>query len=151
MRGPGFLTPLTVRLTIWTIVVWSVWFGMLALSIGLPFIQKSLSARAPRPLAAGVASKVAVTQPATPPGAVRPGSAYGYPPSVPGVVAGTLILVAFLGLPPLGIVLLILMILARRAASMGQVRASLASIDAQLRMLMAQRTPPSSPAAGPHG
>ncbi len=42
---------------------------------------------------------------------------------------------AFLGLPVAGIVLAIMLITSRRTASLNQVRASLASIDAQLRML----------------
>jgi hypothetical protein len=128
------------RLTAWTVLVWSAWFTMLGLSIGLPMLQRAL-AGPPKPLPPNVAS-TAATQPAAPGTTVPPGTEYGFPPSVGGILVGTFFLVAFLALPPVGILLLILMVLARRSASMGQIRVSLASIDAQLRMLTVQRAGP---------
>lgn len=129
------------RLTMWTVIVWSLWFAQFALYLAVPMMSYSRSA-APRPAPPGTMSTLAQTQPADPRTAMPPGKEYGHPPSVLGAIAGSLLLLAFLGLPPLGIVLLVLTILSRRAASMGQVRASLTSIDAQLRVLTAQRTPP---------
>ena len=128
------------RLTIWTVVVWCLW---LALLFSYPLLRR------PAPPAPGSVSTLATTQPSG--AGVAPGTEYGFLPSALEVLAGTLIFVAFVGLPLVGIVLLILMILARRAASMGQVRASLASIDAQLRLLVAQQQqrPPAAP--GPPG
>jgi hypothetical protein len=48
-------------------------------------------------------------------------------------------------LPLVGVVLLIIMIAARRSATMTQIQASLASIDAQLKLILRQQTPPSGP------
>ena len=48
-------------------------------------------------------------------------------------------------LPLVGIVLLIIMIAALRSATMTQIQASLASIDAQLKRILRQETPPSGP------
>ena len=48
-------------------------------------------------------------------------------------------------LPLVGIALLIIMIAARRSATMAQIQASLASIDAQLKLILSQEAPRSGP------
>ena len=112
------------RLTFWTVGVWAVWFLMISLSLGVPLLAKhSLNAAPPQ----------GATQPAVP-ARVADHS----PSGLPGVIALIFAMVcfaAFLGLPVAGIVLAIMLITSRRTASLNQVRASLASIDAQLRML----------------
>jgi len=105
------------RLAFWTIGVWAVWFLMISLSLGIPVIMAHSAG--PQP---------AMTVPV----------ANHSPSGVAAVFAGVfaiLYIAAFLGLPVAGIVLVIMLIVSRRTASLNQVRAGLASIDAQLRML----------------
>jgi hypothetical protein len=56
-----------------------------------------------------------------------------------------LVMMALFCLPIAGVVLLIVMIAARRSATMTQIQASIASIDAQLKLILGQRTPPTDP------
>jgi hypothetical protein len=56
------------------------------------------------------------------------------------LVASTPIpVVALLSLPFLGVALLVIIIAARRSATMSQIQASLASIDAQLKLILRNR------------
>jgi hypothetical protein len=109
------------RLLFLTIGVWAVWILMISLSFGIPMILAHAS------------PPQATTQPA----ATTPSA--GYTPSTAGIVfkgiVGIAVIALFLGLPVAGIVLAIMLIVTRHTASVNQVRASLASIDAQLRML----------------
>ena len=57
-------------------------------------------------------------------------------------VAIYLMLIAIVLLPPAGIILLILSILARRSARLSQIRISLAVIESQLKLLAAAQTSP---------
>jgi hypothetical protein len=109
------------RLAFWTVGVWAVWFLMISLSLGIPVIL------------AHSAPPQTTTQPAVPPRVANHS-----PSGLTGVFAGVfaiIYLAALLGLPVGGIVLAIMLIVSRRTASLNQVRAGLASIDAQLRML----------------
>jgi len=116
------------RLLFWTIGVWAVWFLMISLSIGVPMILAYTS------------SPHTTTQPT----ATAPASSHA--PSGTAVafagVFGIILIAAFLGLPVAGIVLAIKLIVTQRTASLYRVRASLASIDAQLRMLGAAGVKP---------
>ncbi len=56
-----------------------------------------------------------------------------------------IVMIVLFCLPLVGVVLLIIMIAARRSATMTQIQASLASIDAQLKLILSQKTPPSDP------
>jgi hypothetical protein len=108
------------RLAFWAIGVWALWILMISASIGVPRILAHISEP--------VTTRTAAV-PAAAPHSHDPGL------SAAGGVLGIIILATFLGLPIAGIALTILLIVTRRTASMNQVRASLASIDAQLRML----------------
>jgi len=109
-------------LRFWTIAVWGTFFAVLAvLIVARPFRTE----RAPD-VPVGV-------QPAIP---AAPVVAKASPlMSMLGVSVVTLLLLALVALPPAGIVLLILMVLAHRSASLTQLRASVAAIEAQLRLL----------------
>jgi hypothetical protein len=117
------------RLAWWTIGVWAIWFLMIGVSLVMPMLAYQAAQR-PGP---------AMTQPATQPAVVHhpPGAAS----AVFAGIMGVILVAAFLGLPVAGIVLSLMLIVARRSASINQVRASLAAIDAQLRMLGASGTP----------
>lgn len=82
-----------------------------------------------------------VRQPANPPS--QP-NRHGGAVAIVGVLIGGLFVAGLLVLPVIGVVLLILMILGRRTASTNQIRASLAELDAKLRLLTAQGPPPAS-------
>ncbi len=56
-----------------------------------------------------------------------------------------IVMVVLFSLPFVGVVLLVIMIASRRSATMSQIRASLASIDAQLKLIQSQKTPPTGP------
>lgn len=120
-----------VRRLFWlTIVCWTIWLLGISLSVVVPQIQAH--------------GNPPVTSPETQPAPVvrshhsSPGEMFA------GMVLGTILLAAVIGLPILGIVLAIMLIVTRRTASLNQVRASLAAIDAQLRML----GPPASSGSG---
>jgi hypothetical protein len=106
------------RLLFLTIGVWATWILMITLSLLLPMLSKASGpAAATQPLAASVSHA---------PGIVS---------IVFGGIVGIVVIALFIGLPIAGIVLAIMLIVSRHTASVNQVRASLASIDAQLRML----------------
>jgi hypothetical protein len=127
------------KLMRWTIAVWSLWFLMLSVSLALPMIYAHLRAAPPPPATAPAIVNPPATNAATstPPHGSAPGALI--------MILGPLAIALFFLLPPAGVLLLILMFLARRSANQTQIRASLASIDAQLRLLAAaaaQKTPP---------
>lgn len=112
------------RLAFWTIAVWAVWILMISLSLVMPMVFYSL-ARANPPAHA-------TTMPVAPPPAHH---AAGGAQAAAAMIVGLLMVGALLGLPIAGVVLAVMLIVTRRTASMNQVRASLAAIDAQLRAL----------------
>ena len=124
------------RLTTWTWVVWCVWFGVVVLM----FVVYPLLGRK-KPAAA--------QQPAVPAAQAAPRDEV---PFIGVVILATvpLMLIAAVLLPPAGIILLILQILARRSATLSQLRVSVAAIDAQLKLLAAAQTsPPTDSEKGP--
>ena len=56
-----------------------------------------------------------------------------------------LVQMAVFCLPVAGVVMLIIMLTARRTATVSQIQASLASIDTQLKLILSQRPPSSGP------
>jgi hypothetical protein len=56
-----------------------------------------------------------------------------------------IVMVVLFSFPFVGVVLLIIAIASRRSATMSQIQASLASIDAQLKLIQSQKTPPNGP------
>ena len=60
-------------------------------------------------------------------------------------ILGVIALTVFFCLPLAGVVLLVMMIAARRTATMSQIQASLASIDAQLKLILSQKSPSIGP------
>jgi hypothetical protein len=118
------------RLRFWTIAVWAAFLGiLLALTVAAPFSI----VRAPA-LPAGAAQPAIPAAPAEPQGlSLREGA---------GLFLALMLLLLLAGLPMIGIVLLICLVLARRSATLSQLRASVAGIDAQLKLLAtAHRSP----------
>ena len=113
------------RLALGAIAIWIVWPLMLALSLGLPYIA---ARRGGPPPAASTQPAAQVQQP-------TPASPRHPTAGAAGTVVGLVLVAAFFALPLVGIVLTVMAILARRTASMSLIRSSLASIDAQLRLL----------------
>jgi len=111
------------RLTFWTIAVWALWILSLISSLIIyAALERSTSATpATQPFA-----QVAVSS-------STPSSSQSH--RLPAALIAGTSLVLLLILPLVGIVLLIMMILARRSANITQLRSSLASLDAQLRLL----------------
>ncbi len=56
-----------------------------------------------------------------------------------------LIQMALFCLPVAGVALLVIMLAARRTATVSQIQASLASIDTQLKLILSQKPPSSGP------
>ncbi|HEX5243539.1 MAG TPA: hypothetical protein VFW23_09795 [Tepidisphaeraceae bacterium] len=111
------------RLVWWTIGVWLIWILMISVALVVPMVQ----AHSNRP-PANVTTVPVVSAP------VHAPAHHGGNPLV-GMIFGVLTVGAFFGLPVAGVILVLMLILTRRTASMNQVRASLAAIDAQLRQL----------------
>ena len=129
------------RLTVWTLVVWITWILMLVLGLGVPYMQ----ARTNAPPAAGPTT-APIEQSPTPAQLQQQQARVrhaGATAALVGVI-GFLLIALFLTMPFIAIVLTIMMILARRSASLGQIRASLASIDVQLRLALAAQTAPNA-------
>ncbi|MDB5353751.1 MAG: hypothetical protein JWN24_204 [Phycisphaerales bacterium] len=130
------------RLTIWTVAVWATFIILLTLGIGVPMIAYH-AAYSPN----GRAATQPATQPESP--AAHTSRPQG-PVALKAIISLTLI-AGFFALPLAGIVLTIMMILARRTAGMNQIRASLASIDAELRLLTLARDQGKGKPADPQG
>lgn len=111
------------RLVWWTIGVWLIWILMISISLVVPMVQAHMN----RPLANVTTMPVSSSPPVHAP--ARGGNV------LLGAIMGVLIVAAFFGLPVAGVILVLMLILTRRTASMNQIRASLAAIDAQLRQL----------------
>lgn len=111
------------RLVWWTIGVWVIWILMISVSLVVPIVLSRTNAPPP----------AATALPISPPPAHHPIHS-GWEAAL-GVIVGVLIVAAFFGLPVAGVILVLMLILTRRTASMNQIRASLAAIDAQLRQL----------------
>jgi len=111
------------RLVWWTIGVWVIWILMISVSLVVPMVLSRTNAP----------PSTATTLPINPPPAHHPIHS-GWEATL-GMIVGVLIVAGFFGLPLAGVILVIMLILTRRTASMNQIRASLAAIDAQLRQL----------------
>jgi hypothetical protein len=115
------------RLAFWTLAVWVLWVAM-----ALAFALSGSLEKAPEPPAGAVAASI----PTFP----------GPQMLVSGVVGVLLVFVGFLCLPAVVMVPLIIVFLARRSASISQIRAGLASIEAQLKLLsQTTKAPPAGP------
>jgi hypothetical protein len=127
------------RLTAWTIGVWAAWFALVTLGVGIPFFQKVTAPQRP------------IDQPTTQATATTGATRTAAPRAGPvGAVVGILFFGFLFAAPFVGVVLAVMMILARRTAGMSEIRASLASIDAQRRLLARSPqhlAPPPPPAA----
>ena len=121
------------RLVFWTVAVWAIWITMISVSLVVPMVLSRTNPPG------------STTMPATPPPAHHPA---GGGQAALGIIFGVLMVGAFLGLPLAGVVLVLMLIVTRRTASMNQVRASLAAIDAQLRQLGAPGLPGSAGGKG---
>lgn len=108
------------RLVSWTISVWMLWFLMIGLAIGIPILTRSTSPH--------VATQPVV---AVPPVGHAPGGVTDIFVWIGAIIAAA----AFLGLPVAGMIRVVMLVATRRTASLNQVRASLAAVDAQLRLL----------------
>ena len=122
------------RLARWTIAVWAVWILMISLSLVVPMVAYQASRSSGPP-------GQATTMPVAPPPVHH--ASGGFQTAL-ALVMGIVMIGALLGLPIAGVVLVVMLIVSRRTASMNQLRASLAAIDAQLRMLGAQALPNSN-------
>lgn len=111
------------RLVWWTIGVWVIWILMISVALVVPMVL-SHENRPPG---------TATTMPVHPPPAHH--AIHSGWETVLGTVVSVLMLAAFFGLPVAGVILALMLILTRRTASMNQIRASLAAIDAQLRQM----------------
>jgi len=125
------------RLTIWVIIVWGVWLLMIIAGLGAPMLAYQ-SARSDRPVPPTTPS-VETTQPA----AAATDQSHRRARQVPlyGVIIGCLVFALVLALPIAGVVLLIMMILGRRTASTNRIRASVAALEAKLRVLELKQPP----------
>lgn len=114
------------RLAFWTVSVWAVWAAMALAPLLFRTTEKAPEAPANLPLAGP--------------------SVAGPQLFVSGVVGVVLVAVGFLCLPAVCIVPLFLWFAGRRSASMSRIRTSLASIEAQLKLLtQTTKTPPAGP------
>jgi hypothetical protein len=130
------------RLTIWTISVWAVWVTMIAVGLGLPMVLSASAPRAARPPQEAITpATTTVSVPVPAQNNANPG---GLMPLVAAIL-GVVVMAVFFGLPIAGVVLLVMMIAARRSATMSQIQASLMSIDVQLRRALSQKTPSTGP------
>jgi hypothetical protein len=130
------------RLTIWTLAVWAVWVSMMAVGLGLPMVLQATAVRPPQKPAT---STTTTTVPTSVPAQSHPNP--GGPMQVAMAILAVFFMVVFFCLPVAGVVLLVMMIVSRRSATMSQIQASLMSIDAQLKLIVSQNIPP----AGPQG
>jgi hypothetical protein len=125
------------RLTIATVAVWATWVTMMAVGLGLPMV---LAATAPRPAGPPKELVTANTTTTVPlPGFQQRQSS---PMGVVAAILVVIVLAVFYALPLAGIILLVMLIAARRTATMTQIQASLLSINAVLKQLLIQKTPP---------
>jgi hypothetical protein len=122
------------RLKHWTIGIWAVWLAVVVVTFGA---YGFLAGPAPKALPA--------VQREAPAGQAPPKE------SSPLLSAITMIVVFLLfacvaGLPIVGIIFLVILMLSPRSATVTQLRSSLAALDAQLRLLAAtQRKPADGP------
>jgi hypothetical protein len=119
------------RLTFWAIGVWVLWFFVIATLCG-----GSLLAFDPVP-EIPAAEKLEAPQVKEPPSRTAKFLA------ATSLFAVTVLLCGFVVLTVVGVVLLILLMVSRRSATVTQLRIGVTSIEAQLRLLAAaQKTPP---------
>jgi hypothetical protein len=115
------------RLALWTLAVWVLW-----VAVALAYALSGTLEKVPELPAGAVAASI----PTFP----------GPQMLVSGVVGVLLVFVGFLCLPAVVMVPLIIVFLARRSASISQIRTGLASIEAQLKLLsQTSKAPPAGP------
>jgi len=110
------------RLTICTITVWVVWVLALAVGLGLPVLVRPAQPSAPP-------SATATTQAAPGPSPTRAPTHAGGAIAAGGVVV---CIILMLGLPILGIVLLVILFATSRSANIKQMRVNIARIEQQI-------------------
>jgi hypothetical protein len=108
------------RLMWWTIGVWTVWFATIAVGLLIYFVRAQANPQSR-------ISNPANTQPAVVHQDAGSGSV------APALVA--LFFASVFALPVIGVILAIMLMVSHRTAGTNQIRAGLAAIDAQLRML----------------
>lgn len=126
------------RLAIWTAAIWAVWISMITVSLGLPIVMRAVSQRPPEQSPAPGAPSPRLAPAPTPP------HGRGTPPLI-GVIVGVVDLAGLFGLPVVGVLLLVTMVVGGRRATMSQIQVCLASIDSQLKQLASQKTPTTGP------
>ena len=109
------------RLVWWTIGIWLIWTLMISVALVVPMVQAHTNRPTANATTLSASSAPVHLQ------------AHSGGNALLATIIGVLIVAAFFGLPIAGIILALMLILTRRTASMNQIRASLAAIDAQLR------------------
>jgi hypothetical protein len=109
------------RLTICTITVWVVWVLALVVGFGLPVLVRPAQPSAPP-------SAISTTKAAPGPSPATPTHTGGAIAAI-GVAIGIILMI---GLPILGIVLLVVLLATSRAANTKQMRANIARIEQQI-------------------
>lgn len=118
----------STKLLRWTIGIWAGWVVVLLMGLLYPAISYAFSRDASRP-------PVAATQQST--GAAT--AAVPAQKSIGKAVVVSIYLIGVTAMPVAGMILLVMTFLATRSANSTQIRASLAAIEMQLAVLMAQR------------
>lgn len=118
----------STKLLRWTIGIWAGWVVLLLMGLLYPAISYAFSSNANRP-------PIATTQQSTD-AAAAPAPAQK---SIGKAVVVSIYLIGVTAMPVAGMILLVMTFLSTRSANAAQIRASLASIETQLAVLMAQR------------
>lgn len=118
----------STKLLRWTIGIWAGWVVLLLMGLLYPAISYAFSSDANRPA-------IAATQQSTD-AAAAPAPAQK---SVGKAAVVSIYLIGVTAMPVAGMILLVMTFLATRSANSTQIRASLAAIETQLAVLMAQR------------
>lgn len=118
----------STKLLRWTIGIWAGWVVVLLMGLLYPAISYAFSRDASRP-------PIAATQQST--GAAT--AAVPAQKSIGKAVVVSIYLIGVTAMPVAGMILLVMTFLATRSANSTQIRASLAAIEMQLAVLMAQR------------
>lgn len=113
------------RLTRWTIGVWLTWFLLISVGLVVPYVLAHTSGP----------PNGTTTQPLNQPPPIRHSSSPMA--AILGGIVGVVMFAVIFGLPVTGVILVITLIFTHRAASLNQIRASLGTIEAQLRALTA--------------
>ena len=107
----------------------------MAIGLGVPMVQKASAPRAARP------PQEVVTETTTKKMPMQAQANPGRPAPVFAAILAVVLGTAFFCLPLAGVILLVMLIAARRTATMSQIQASLLAINAQLNLILSQKTP----------